>query len=59
LEALEQQASNAQAQVDLFAPAPAPAATALSQLEAFVASLNPDTMSPREAMDAIYQLKAL
>ena len=59
LEALEQQASNAQAQVDLFAPAPAPAATALSQLEAFVASLNPDTMSPREAMDAIYQLKSL
>jgi DNA mismatch repair protein MutS len=59
LEALEQQASTAQAQVDLFAPAPTPAATAPSALEAFVATLNPDAMSPREAMDAIYQLKAL
>jgi DNA mismatch repair protein MutS len=59
LEALEQQASTAQAQVDLFAPAPAPAATAPSPLEAYVASLNPDTMSPREAMDAIYQLTSL
>ena len=59
LEALEQQASTAQAQVDLFAPAPTPSATAPSALEAFVATLNPDAMSPREAMDAIYQLKAL
>ena len=59
LEALEQQASTAQAQVDLFAPAPAQAPTAPSPLEAFVASLNPDAMSPREAMDAIYQLKSL
>jgi len=59
LEALEQQASTAQAQVDLFAPAPAQAPTAPSPLEAFVASLHPDAMSPREAMDAIYQLKSL
>jgi DNA mismatch repair protein MutS len=59
LEALEQQASTAQAQVDLFAPAPAQTPTAPSPLEAFVASLNPDAMSPREAMDAIYQLKSL
>ena len=59
LEALEQQASSAQTLVDLFAPAPAPAACAPRALEAFVASLNPDTMSPREAMDALYQLKSL
>ena len=59
LEALEQQASSAHAQVDLFAPAPTPAATAPNPLEAFVATLNPDTMSPREAMDALYQLKSL
>jgi DNA mismatch repair protein MutS len=59
LEALEQQASTAQAQVDLFAPAPAQAPTASSALEAYVASLNPDTMSPREAMDAVYQLTSL
>ncbi len=59
LEALEQQASTVQAQVDLFAPAPAQAPTAPSPLEAFVAALNPDAMSPREAMDAIYQLKSL
>ena len=59
LEALEQQASTTQAQVDLFAPAPAPVALNPSPIEAYVASLNPDTMSPREAMDAIYQLKNL
>jgi DNA mismatch repair protein MutS len=59
LEALEQQASTAQAQVDLFAPAPEPTPTATSPLEAYLASLNPDTMSPREAMDAIYQLTSL
>jgi DNA mismatch repair protein MutS len=28
-------------------------------VEAAVAALDPDTMSPREAMDALYQLKAL
>jgi len=59
LEALEQQASATQAQVDLFAPAPQVAAAAPSAIESFVAALNPDAMSPREAMDAIYQLKAL
>ncbi len=59
LEALERQASVAQAQVDLFAAAPAPAATGLSAIEAAVAALQPDAMSPREAMEAIYQLQAL
>ena len=59
MEALERQASVAQAQVDLFAAAPAPAATGLSAIEAAVAALQPDAMSPREAMEAIYQLQAL
>ncbi len=56
---LESQASQAQAQVDLFAAPPAVEQLATSAVEAAVAALNPDAMSPREAMDAIYQLKAL
>jgi DNA mismatch repair protein MutS len=59
LEALERQASVAQAQVDLFAAAPAPTTNGPSAIEAAVAALQPDAMSPREAMEAIYQLQAL
>ena len=44
---------------DLFAAPPLEAMAAPSAVEAAVAALNPDAMSPREAMDAIYQLKAL
>ena len=39
--------------------APAEAVAAPSAVEAAVAALNPDAMSPREAMEAIYQLRAL
>jgi len=49
----------AQAQVDLFAAAPAPTSSGPSAIEAAVAALQPDAMSPREAMEAIYQLQAL
>ena len=56
---LESQASQAQAQVDLFAAPPAVEQLTTSAVEAAVAALNPDAMSPREAMDAIYQLKTL
>ena len=57
LEALEAASRAGQAQVDLFAappPAPAPAPSAL---EAAFARLDPDTLSPREALDALYDLK--
>jgi DNA mismatch repair protein MutS len=60
LDALEAQASQTQAQVDLFANAPADAAPATpSALEAALANLNPDTLSPREAMELLYHLKTL
>jgi DNA mismatch repair protein MutS len=59
LQALEQHASASQAQVDLFAPAPMAELAAPSLLETMLNSMNPDGMSPREAMDALYQLKAL
>jgi DNA mismatch repair protein MutS len=59
LEALEAQAEASQRQVDLFAAPPLVEAAPASALEAAVAGLNPDAMSPREAMEALYQLKAL
>ncbi len=59
LDALEAQATQNQAQVDLFAAPPAQEFAPASAVEAAVAALNPDAMSPREAMDALYQLKAL
>jgi DNA mismatch repair protein MutS len=59
LEALESQASAAQAQVDLFAPPPAMEMVADTALETAVQALNPDILSPREALEALYQLKAL
>jgi DNA mismatch repair protein MutS len=49
------------AELPLFAVA-APAAPAFrgpSELEAALAALDPDGMSPREAMDALYRLKSL
>ncbi|MBQ1764106.1 MAG: DNA mismatch repair protein MutS, partial [Aquincola sp.] len=60
LEALEAQQQAGNAQVDLFAPPPAPPApAAASAVEEAVADLQPDTLSPREALDALYRLKAL
>jgi DNA mismatch repair protein MutS len=59
LEALEATQRAADAQVDLFAaPPPAPAA-APSPLEDALADLDPDSLSPREALDALYRLKKL
>jgi DNA mismatch repair protein MutS len=59
LEALEQQATKNQAQVDLFAAPVAAEMVAASAIDTTVAGLNPDAMSPREALEALYQLKAL
>jgi len=60
LEALEAKALAGQAQVDLFAapPAAAPAAEP-SALEQALAAIDPDQLAPREALDALYRLKAL
>jgi DNA mismatch repair protein MutS len=59
LEALELQSSAQQAQVDLFAAPPAVAAPEPTPLLAALAALDPDTLSPREALDALYRLKKL
>jgi DNA mismatch repair protein MutS len=59
LEALESQQKSGQAQIDLFAP-PAPVATAEpSAVESALARINPDTLSPKQALDALYRLQAL
>jgi len=59
LDSLEAHASEQQLQVDLFAAPPAPDAAPASAVENALAAINPDALSPREAMDALYQLKAL
>ena len=43
------------AQLGLFDPPPAPAGTALAQA---LDALDPDALSPREALDALYRLKS-
>ncbi|MEJ7930904.1 DNA mismatch repair protein MutS [Ramlibacter sp. AN1015] len=59
LAALETQQLQSREQVDLFAPPPEVQAAAPSAVEAALAALDPDAMSPREALDALYQLKKL
>jgi DNA mismatch repair protein MutS len=60
LEALEAKAQAGQAQVDLFAaPPPAPATPEPSALQLALAGIEPDTLTPREALDTLYRLKAL
>ncbi|NDP38508.1 MAG: DNA mismatch repair protein MutS [Rhodoferax sp.] len=59
LAALESQATQNQAQVDLFAAPLVTETAAASALDAAVAALNPDNLSPREALEALYQLKKL
>ena len=59
LQTLEASASQAQAQVDLFAAPALEEAQAPHPLETALAAINPDALSPREAMDALYQLKAI
>ena len=60
LAALEAQQAAADQQVDLFA-APPDAANAAepSDVERALQGLNPDNLSPREALDALYRLKSL
>lgn len=57
--ALETQAQSNQQQVDLFTVAPEPIEEGPSPLQLKLDSLDPDTMSPREALDALYALKKL
>ena len=57
LAALEKNQEQSREQVDLFAPPPAAEALAPSAAEAALAALDPDALSPREALDALYALK--
>ena len=59
LAALESGAQDARAQVDLFAPPPETAAAGPSAVEIALAQINPDALSPREALDALYSLHRL
>ncbi|HKX94986.1 MAG TPA: DNA mismatch repair protein MutS, partial [Methylibium sp.] len=59
LEALEAQQAAQSAQVDLFAAPPEPAPAEASPLDAALAKIDPDTLTPREALDALYRLKSL
>jgi DNA mismatch repair protein MutS len=59
LEALEDSASQTRAQVDLFAPPPVVETAPPSALEAQLAGIDPDALSPRDALDALYALKKL
>jgi len=59
LQALESGAQDARAQVDLFAPPPEAETTGPSAVEAALAKINPDALSPREALDALYSLQRM
>lgn len=59
LEALEAQQTQTRAQVDLFAPPPAAEAPMASAVESALIAIDPDAMSPREALEALYALKKL
>ncbi len=59
LEALEHKAAAGREQVDLFAPPPAAPAAEPSAVEAALAGIDPDALSPREALEALYRLRGL
>jgi len=60
LEALEDKARTSTRQVDLFAlPAPPVKPERESDLIQALRAIEPDTLTPREALDALYRLKAL
>ncbi len=59
LAALETQASATDAQVNLFAAAPVAESVPVSAVEAALEALNPDALSPRDALEALYQLKKI
>ncbi|RZT97711.1 DNA mismatch repair protein MutS [Rivibacter subsaxonicus] len=61
LEALETQQREREAQIDLFAapPEPAPSLPSENPVTAALAAIDPDALSPREALEALYRLKVL
>ena len=59
LDALQAKVDAGQDQVDLFAPPPTPLPAEPSALEAAMATIDHDKLSPREALDALYRLRTL
>ena len=59
LQALESKQSESQAQVDLFNVPTALEIETTSALESALAALNPDNLSPKEALEALYALKKI
>jgi DNA mismatch repair protein MutS len=59
LEALEIQQRSHDSQFDLFEAPPPPPVQLRSEVEESLAEIDPDTLSPKEALDALYRLKAL
>jgi DNA mismatch repair protein MutS len=57
LTALEAGAQENRIQVDLFAPAPDEENAGPSALESALKQIDPDTLSPREALEALYSLQ--
>ncbi|WP_374590137.1 DNA mismatch repair protein MutS [Aquabacterium sp.] len=62
LESLEAEQKRSDHQIDLFAALPAeayPIDSEPTEVERLLSEIQPDTLSPREALDALYRLKAL
>ncbi|WP_180682497.1 DNA mismatch repair protein MutS [Tepidicella baoligensis] len=59
LEALEAHSASTRLQVDLFSPPPAAATPEPHPVEQALAAIDPDTLSPREALDTLYHLHQL
>jgi DNA mismatch repair protein MutS len=57
LSALEAGANENRVQVDLFAPPPEASNTGPTPLETALGQIDPDALSPREALEALYSLK--
>jgi DNA mismatch repair protein MutS len=59
LEALEAKAQVGAAQVDLFAPPPVLPTAEPSAVERALAEIEPDSLTPREALEALYRIKQI
>ncbi|MDM7941902.1 MAG: DNA mismatch repair protein MutS [Hydrogenophaga sp.] len=59
LAALEAQSEESRTQVDLFAPPPATLEADAHPLQTALERIDPDTLSPREALEQLYSLKKL
>ncbi len=59
LAALEAQSEESRSQVDLFAPPPATLEADAHPLQTALDRIDPDTLSPREALEQLYTLKKL